>query len=211
MKNYQLIAFLFILNSCLDKDIEPTDQFQLFNRSLIFEYYYFNEEEWPTHVLRLKLIEKKFNNKLYYAFYDDESNPTPSFVLHDKDGELDFNFLPVRYENGNYYEYRGGDKEVLILKDKIKTGDSWKETFDENEDLITYTFEVVAIFSTFYEFGIEYKDVYKIKETFETNNTEKNRSPSSYHYYNKENGLIRREIPTYQSGTYGPITFNRVQ
>ena len=208
MKKLWLIAFIFLSISCSEEEPAPTNQFNLLmDKHLKFEYYY--EGSGNQETLRLKLIEGvEFNNTLYYGFYDDGSVPQPSFALHNKNGILDFNFLPLQYKNGNYYELRGTN-ELLILKDDVQKGDSWTETYDDFGNLSTHTFLVVAVFPSFNEFGIEYKDVYKIQETKSSTNPGTNGDLISYHYYNKLKGIIRREIPVHESGTFGAITFNR--
>lgn len=208
MKNFQLIACLFLLISCSLEEPEPTDQFNLFKEeNLKFEYSVEGSDN--QEILNLKIVERvERNNTLYYGFYDNGSVPQPSFTLHMENDVLGFNFLPLRYKNGNYYELRG-DKELLILKDEIQKGDSWIETYDDFGHTSTHTFKVVALFPSFKEFGTEYKDVYRIQETKSSTNPGTNGDLVSYHYYNKLKGIIRREIPVHESGTFGSITFNR--
>jgi hypothetical protein len=210
MKLHQVFVLVFIITSCSNDGLEPINQFPILDsRDVKFEYYYGNPDQWPVNVLDLKVVEGiELNGKLYSAFFDNNSNPKPTNIISDDLGMLAYNFLPIRYEDGNYYEYRG--KDVLILKDNIKQGDSWIEIFHENEIETTYSFEVISIHSTFSEHGILYDDVYEIMETisFPDNGSD---DFISHHYYNKEIGIIKRVVPAYQSGAYLETTFIRTK
>jgi len=203
------IAVLFLFTSCNEESIEPTPQYQLFrNQNLTYEYYYAFEdwEQSSLDELQLQLVEGlNLDNNFYYGF-SNSGNHTPSFDLSNNDDILDFNFLPIRYENGNYFELRS-EGELIILKDNMNLGDNWEHIIEIGEDTLTYTFEVVQVYDTYNANSYQYDNVFQVNETVESTSTGYDVSVSM-HFYNKDFGIIRREIPQYVSGTYGPIVFN---
>jgi len=209
-QNLENVRLRTLVTSCNNEDDETASapQFNLVADSLILlEYYYDFDGEWPVEELLLQLVENvEIGNNTYAGF----SAPNLTFNGFDQndDGILDYNFLPIRYENGYHYERRE-NREVVVLKDGINLGDSWSDEFIyESGDTSRYTFDVVAFYETYNEFGIDYENVYQIKETFHFSSA--SHAQISTHYYNEEYGIIRREIPYYISGTYGPIIFNRI-
>lgn len=209
VKLYLLITGLgSIFASCADENIEPGPQFQLFaDKTLKFEYSYnYDHNHWPMWELNLSLVDGlEINDRLYTAFaYSDGSKSS-----FGDDSILDYNFLPIRYERGLYYEYRCTN-EVVILKDKLKQGDTWTSEFQCGDEIITYTFEVVEKHETYNEFGVEYADVFQVREIAHTDKPGSS-GAISMHYYNKEKGIVRREMPMYVSGTFGPMFFNRIE
>ena len=211
--NFLFIALIFFF-SCNEESIKPEPQFQIFaDQTLKYEYYYDYEGwgQWPVNVLQLQVIEGlRFNNKLYNGFSNSDDSK-PDFDLSNGDDVLDFNFLPIRYENGKYFELRGS-KELIILKDNLRKDDTWEHNFrTDDEEIITYTFEVLEKHQVYKANKDEYQNVFQIKETFHTNNPGSNGDQISMHFYNRQMGIIRREIPVYVSGTYAPIVFNRIK
>jgi len=213
IKSYSAILMILLLSACAKETKLQEPEFELFSNetTLKFEYYYDWEEEdeqWPIEELELKVEDVEIEDQTYTGFKN-LNEPKPAFDLHKETGVLDFNFVPIRYENGNYYARRG-IREIVILKDNIELGDIWTEEFVNDDGTpVNYALEVIALHEIYDEFGIEYENVFQIKETLEYPNITIDQT--AMHYYNKEIGIIRKEIPQYISGTYGPITFNRIQ
>ena len=207
-----LLLFASFLTSCSKEDVKPEPRFNILNNtSLTFEYYFDFEDigQMPVNKIDMDIKEYKFKGKDYFAF-SYSGGTKPAFTYSHNDDILEYNFLPIRYEDGNYYELRG-NHELIILKDNIKVGDSWSSDFHlENDEVITtFSFKVLEKYAVYEEFGIKYNDVFVLQETLSGSNT--SNELVSLHYYNYKNGIIRREIPMYVSGTYGPITFNRIK
>lgn len=211
MKNYYVFIILILILSCSKEITEPVNQFPLFNsEDLEFVYSYDGNMDF-AYPLRLRVKKSEMlGNKPYYTFYDNGSNPVPPFQYMKEYEMLNYNFLPVRYQGGRYFEYRESF-EIVILKDNIKKGDTWFSVFHNGSCLFTYTFKVLDKFSTFNAGGSVYKNVFKIQETIHSKRIGCSDDLTSYHYYNMTNGIIRREIPVYQSGTYVGINFDRVK
>ncbi len=222
MKTIQFLVLVLFLSSCSKDAIEPNPQFNFFeNKQLSFEYYD------PTVIadyliisdLKIKVEQVRLNGRDYQGFYDHENFPTPIFALSATENLLGFNLLPIRYENGNYFEYRGthnfwgieSTNEVLILKDDLKKGDEWMSAqVLDNGELLTHEFEVIEQHDVFVKFGIEHLDVFQIKETMTSNNPLVDKS-ISMHFYNREKGIIRRELPHQVSGTFSSLILSRME
>lgn len=222
MKILQLAVLVLILCSCKNDKLSPDLTFNIVeSKELKFDYSHaFIGLDLPTYVLSLKTKALNLNQQDYHAYFNNESSPTPNFTFGISENYLVSNFLPIRYEDGNYYEYKGlnsfygvaSSEETIILKDNIQKGDQWtSEVSTDDGDTIVYNFEVVDKHDVYNEFGIEYRDVYQIKEWFVQRQPSSGHDIITMHYFNRENGIVRREVPTYVSGTYGPIVFNRIE
>ncbi|MEM7368043.1 MAG: hypothetical protein AAF587_05540 [Bacteroidota bacterium] len=219
MKTLFYFLILLFLCSCNSWDLQPRNNFRLFdNETLVFDYYFdFGQSTDPSsnYTMAIRLQDGvEVEGGVYHAFFDQNSNPVPNFILGE-DNQLIYNLLPIRYEDGNYFEYRGQTltderKEVLILKNNIQKGDSWEQRFERTDFEFIYSFEVVEFFETYNGFGIEYDNVYKIKESVFPSPLGAFDPYISYHYYNRDMGIVRREIPIYVSGAFSPVTFNRI-
>ncbi len=217
MKNIGLLFVLIslIMTSCRDNSTichhENIDFPIAEKMDMKFEYFYTYPETtgWPIESLNLVMENLVSNEKNYSAFYYDETFEHPSYF--NDGGELIFNFLPIRKENNNYFELRYGEQDVLILKDGIQVGDSWESIVpsQDGSSLNITNFEVVDKIDALEIAGQIFSNVFKVKETL-TSDFSPSDEIISYHYYNTTHGIVKREIPTYVSGTYGPITFNRI-
>jgi len=216
------VPIALITISCSKDNLQPIPQFPLTQSGSVSFAYHFDFEEpdfFPTDTLNLKTVEHiGIMDHYYTAFYMAEDSAFPYF--HDKDTKrLIYNFLPVRYEDGNYYEVieysLPADKyEICMLKDNLSVGDRWESTIirDGDNDTLIYSFEVVDQFPEFSVNQYNYRNVTRIRqEVYAFNGSGiKIDIYESYHFYNKDFGIIRREIPPYQSGTYGKIIFDRI-
>lgn len=227
MKNAIQLPFLisvFILSSlsCSTDKIKTNPAYPITrNQELEFEYYFDSENDnsFSPDTIKIKAIESvDINNKLYTVFYNDSNS---SLHIHDKETyRIIYNFLPVRYENGNYYQVidpplATGESDICILKDGIRKGDGWffEVVLQEDDMTLIHIFEVsdeIPIYTTGHYI---YNNVFKIRQLIQfIDNTNGNvvQEYISYHYYNKEFGIVRKEIPPYLSGTFGLIIFNRI-
>ncbi len=216
------VLVLMMVTSCSKENIKSGPEFPITKSgTLNFEYNfdYTNPTPPPSDTLQLKTIQNvNINIASYTAFY--YLNDTSDFYIHDKKtGRITYNFLPVRYEDGNYYEIIEnypfiGKREVLVLKDDLTVGEIWSDTiYSERDDETTvYLFEVQDKLATYSPGQFTFQDVYKIRQLIKSpdSNTNPSDDAISFHYYNKDFGIIRKEIPPYQSGTYGTVIFNRL-
>lgn len=213
-QNLQNVSLQTIITSCNNEDeeivLEP--EFALFSNSIQkFEFYFEDTSFEPNNANELELLiveDVEIEDKLYTGFeHLDETNSF--FVQPNQDNILDYNFVPIRYEDGNYYELRE-QGEVVFLKDDMNVGDVWFMEFIDDQKTIIYTFELINIFEIYNELETTYEDVYQVKEVIDNSYLTID-NQTSMHYYNKEVGIIRREIAIYISSAYLPITFNRVE
>lgn len=213
VKSFVLIVItLTLVTSCNEETARPDPQFRLFdNQTLSYNYYYDFEgwEQLPLLDLQLQLVAGlKVNDKVYcgFSYYETQIH---DFDLSNDDDILDFNFLPIRYENGNYYEFRRY-YELVVLKDDLRLGDSWEQSFEVRDgETITHKFKLIDIKAVYQAGSHQYENVFQIKETIHANDSGTDDGITSMHFYSHSLGIIRREIPMYISGTYGPIVFNR--
>lgn len=216
------VPIALITISCSKDNLQPTPQFPVTGvGQLDFEYYYDFEDpdHFPSDTLHLKTVANvEINDHLYTAFFNAVDTVPSNF--EDKDSKrLIYNFLPVRYEDGNYYEvieysFPAENYEICMLKDNLSVGDRWESTIirDGDNDTIIYSFEVVDQFPEFSVNHHNYRNVTRIRQKVYAFNGSGIRIDiyESYHFYNKDLGIIRREIPPYQSGTYGKVIFDRI-
>lgn len=212
MKKFLIILLLFGMLSCSDHNFEPKQQFPLTRMdTLKFEYFFdFDDQQLPGSGEQLEIETVnglRFKNKSYVGFTRVDKSQS---LFNGDDSILIFNFLPIRYQDGQYFEYRY-DHEVIILKDNVKKGDRWKTHFSNNDrSVTTHTFDVVEKYAVYEKFGIQYYDVFQVRETWHNNSRNNYDDALTMHYYNKDRGIIRREMPVYVSGTYGAVIFNRI-
>jgi hypothetical protein len=211
-----------LIISCSKVDIKIDPQFPILNAgSQSFEYYYdFSETlNIPMDTLQLKTIQNvAIGDAFYTAFY--YLNDSSELYIHNNETKrIIYNFLPLRYEKGNYYEtiesyYIYDVNEVCILKDNMAIGDSWFTTRIGKSDMDTlnYKIEITDIIPEFSTREYNYKNVFKIKQTISAISSKGVlvNTDVSYHFYNKDYGIIRKEIPPIQSGTYSRVIFDRI-
>jgi len=213
-QNLQNVSLQTIVTSCNNENLETAlePEFSLFANSIQkFEFYFEDANFEPNNAdeLELLIVENvEIEDKLYTSF--EHLDETKSFFIQpNQDNILDYNFVPIRYEDGNYYELRE-QGEVIFLKDDMNVGDVWSMEFIDNQKTIIYTFELVNIFEIYNELETTYEDVYQVKEVIDNSYLTID-NQVSMHYYNREVGIIRREIAIYISSAYLPITFNRIE
>ena len=221
-----LSTFVFILIvflSCSEQNLEgpQTKHFPLLNDGNLSLQYYFDYDEsiqTPEKLDTLNLITKKnieIYHNFYTAFYYRDSS---DLYIHDREtNRIIYNFLPIRYEDGNYYEVIENineldNYEVLVLKDSISAGDKWETVSVQRDDTLHFKLEVMEFMPKYTSRSYTFYDVYKLKQII-TRVTESGyvvQNDVSFHYYNKKYGIIRKEIPPYQSGTYVTVIFDRL-
>ncbi len=140
-------------------------------------------------------IENSYNGS-YNAFFNGDGDT------------LKYNFPPIRYSRGTYYERRG-DRDIAILNDSIEVGDKWTaRSASEKYNSNSISFEVISK-GTHHIASKIYDDVYLVKE-IEKSWRENSDEMISYHYYSKTHGIVKRDIDTYVSNYYCNAVFEKL-
>ncbi|MTI30231.1 hypothetical protein, partial [Xanthovirga aplysinae] len=167
-EGYQTSMVYSFYITIAEDEAQLKGKFNLFgDDSLKFAYNFMDDEcegHCPMVDLNLHLVDLYLNGKYYKAFSIPQDEDFFGSRVVEGVNALFRNFPPIRYENGNYYEYRD-EQDVLILTDSLKLGDKWTVEFDRPEGQGTYTFEVITLSLT----GVLYEYVYQIRETVHFN------------------------------------------